>query len=558
MYPGDGNRQRDLIERLARASYWALDKTHRLVGRLLVGFGASLGHVLSPLPWSCRFAIMSAAMAVVAVYLAVFGETWLISAAELEADHVAILHKTGLMASFRGFSHVAVVVGLIQIPASLASFVRSRGALRLLKTTGSAFAAVWLFLLVYLVRIPGALYAADTKVFDEYDRNYLWIAGGWLWLPVALLAALFILCVALRSARDFYACPVVEGGPEPLGDRLARRLRAKGDDPRFTTSSYWSLFAHVFALFLLPWLLRGCGMEKAYAIPKGSGNPVVQFVKVKKIKKKKKKKRLVLNMDSPIIFYRPDLDDTEVLKEVEQETEDTYVATSLKTGKLGKGGGTKGGWPSGMENAKIRFIRLEYRGGDWDQDMGVGSDHNLLVQLHKITGFNIAPNTEHIAIQRLRKFPKRRAPPFVFITGSGGLSVSRKDIRTIRWYCLEEGGMLFADNGGGNFNGSFRALVRRAFPDLKWVDIASDDVIFRMPFVFPNGAPPLWHHSGFRALGLKHNGRWIVFYHQGDLNDGWKTGHSGLSEGQATQAYKVGINVINYAFNQYTAIHFGE
>ena len=61
---------------------------------------------------------------------------------------------------------------------------------------------------------------------------------------------------------------------------------------------------------------------------------------------------------------------------------------------------------------------------------------------------------------------------------------------------------------------------------------ANDDIIYRQPFVFPNGAPRLWHHSGNRALGLKHNGRWVVFYHQGDIYDAWKTGHSGASENQ--------------------------
>ena len=551
------HRKKPLAERLIDATYGALTLAHRLVARALTLTGRALSRVLSVFPWSCRFGVMSTVMAILAVHLGVGGADWLRSAAEFDGGHMRVLRNAGLVSSFEAFSSVATFIGLVQIAGALVSFVRARFAMRVLKVTGSAFAAMWLFLFYYVYRAPSLLFALDAKNFDELDRNYLWIAGFWLWLPVAALAGLFLLGVALKSAQRFYRVPEPSDGREPLGDRIATHLKAEGPDPRFTTSSYWSVMTHVFVLFLLPIILRGCGWEKAYAIPKGSGNPVVQFVKVKKIKKKKKKK-IVLNMNSPIIFYRPKLDDTEVLKEVEQETLDQYVATSLKSGKLGKGGGTKGGWPNGMENARVRFIRLEYSGGDWDQDMGVGSDHNLLVQLHKITGFNIAPNTEHLAIPRLRRFPRHRAPPFVFVTGAGRISVSRNDIRTLRWYCLEEGGMLFADNGGGSFNSSFRNLCRRAFPDKRWIDIASDDIIYRQPFVFPNGAPPLWHHSGYRALGLKHNGRWIVFYHQGDLNDGWKTGHSGLTEGQAQQSYKMGINVINYAFNQYQAIHFGD
>jgi hypothetical protein len=158
----------------------------------------------------------------------------------------------------------------------------------------------------------------------------------------------------------------------------------------------------------------------------------------------------------------------------------------------------------------------------------------------------------------LRRFPGKRAPPFVYITGSGNVNASNEDVRALRWYCTEESGMVFADNGGGNFNASFRALMKRAFPELEWVDIANDDVIYKQPFIFPNGAPPLWHHSGSRALGMKFSGRWVAFYHQGDMKDAWKTGHSGATDAQANMAYQLGINVMNYAFNQYMSAHFGQ
>jgi hypothetical protein len=59
-------------------------------------------------------------------------------------------------------------------------------------------------------------------------------------------------------------------------------------------------------------------------------------------------------------------------------------------------------------------------------------------------------------------------------------------------------------------------------------------------------------------MGIKHNSRWIVFYHQGDINDAWKAGGSGASEEIREQAFKMGINVINYAFTQYLSQHFGE
>jgi hypothetical protein len=246
--------------------------------------------------------------------------------------------------------------------------------------------------------------------------------------------------------------------------------------------------------------------------------------------------------------------DDERMKELDKETEDQYEATNL-AGKPSKKGG-KPGWPEGMEDARVRFIRLKYKGGDWDQNMGKGSDYNLLLKFRELTDFKIADNTEAIEISDLKRFSKHKSPPFVYITGQGNISLSQKDIKTLRWYLTDEGGMLFADNGGGNFNSSIRSVIRRVFPERQFIDIANDDIIYQTPYYFPDGAPRLFHHSGDRALGINYNGRWAVFYHQGDINDAWQTGHSGVSEALSSQAYKLGVNIINYAFNTYMSLHY--
>ena len=191
--------------------------------------------------------------------------------------------------------------------------------------------------------------------------------------------------------------------------------------------------------------------------------------------------------------------------------------------------------PGGMVDGKIRFIRLRYGGGDWDQDMGRGADYNLLLRFHEITRFKIADNTEFIDIHRLRRFPTDRAPPLVFMTGKGRISASSDEVKTLRWYCLEEGGCLFIDNGGGVFHSAVVGLLKRVFPGKSLSDVANDDPIFQQPFRFPNGAPPFWHHAGNRASGIRHNGRWVVFYHPGDVNDAWKTGHADAPPAVAEQ-----------------------
>jgi hypothetical protein len=543
-----------LNARVVSITWWLVGTLHRWVARVLGGVGWLLGHAVRPFPWSCRLAFLSALLGLVAVYLGTHGTDWLLNAADFLPEEMVTLAENGIIKSLHVLGVLSFGVGLVLLLCVLAAFVRHWMSLVLLKVGATGFAVIWGYLLMLVVRAPALLHVTDADNFDKYTRNEYWMVGVWAWVPAAIPAVAFLVCLVLRPVTAFYTGRARER--ETLGDRIVRDLRTHGGDPRFRSSSYWSAFLHISTLFAIPMLMRGCGMERAYGIPKGSGEQVVQLVKIRRIKKKKKE-QFVLNMDSPIIFYRPEIDESEIMKEVDKETLDTYVASSLK-GKLGKGGKGKGGWPHGMENARVRFIRLEYRGGDWDQDMGVGADYNLLIMFQKYTGFKIAENTEHLAIGRLRRFPKHRGPPFVFITGAKGISVTRREIQTLRWYCLEEGGLIFADNGGGYFNNSFRSLMRRVFPDAEWVDIASDDILFQQPYLFPNGAPPLWHHSGNRMLGLKHQGRWVVVYHQGDLNDAWKTGHSGVSKGQAIQAYKLGVNVINYAFNQYMNIHYGD
>ena len=522
------------------------------VSSALRAAGAAAARLASLLPWSARLAVLFALAAGISLCLALFGDAAFLAAAEFENEHIETLRKAGILKVLAGASLWAFAMAAIQAAAAGIALLRKRFAFIALRVAAGVFAAFWIYYLIVLFRIPSVLYEADPELFAREDRNAFCLIEAIVWLPAAVLAGGLLLCLSLRSVKEFYLRAAA--GRELIGDRLLRSLSAGGQEGPFRASVYWAGFLHVFVIFLVPLaalLVRGCE-EEPYGIPQGSGAEMVRVIQVKRIKKPKD--RFVLNMNSPIIFYHPDIEDSRILEQLDKETLDTYVASSLKMGKTGSG--KTGGWPKGMKDAVVRFIRLEYDGGDWDQDMGKEADYNFLLQFHKLTGFKIAKRTEHIKVRQLRKFPKHRAPPFVFITGRGGIGVSRSDVKTLRWYCLQEGGMIFADNGGGHFNHSFRNLMRRAFPDLQWVDIPNDDFIYRRPYLFANGAPPLWHHSGYRAMGLKHNGRWIVFYHPGDINDAWKTGHSGTSRSIAMSAYKLGINVVYYAFSQYYAMHY--
>lgn len=464
----------------------------------------------------------------------------------LPAGSVDVLFQSILV-----LSRILIVV----LPlAALTAFVRRRFAHVALKAGAAGFLLLTIFLWQVVIQVPSLLNSANAEVYPNAVRNELWVAGGWRVAPWLVFALVLIVTLARRPLVSFYG-----GNPDSArwADRLWANVRTHGADPGFRKTLYMSSGLHFFLIFILPFLLfwAGCN-ELPYGIPLGSGTPTIETVKIRKVKKKPEKK-YVLNMNTAVSFYVPKIEDSAVLEELDKETENTYEAQAL--GKLGAGGGKTGGWPNGMKNSRVRFIRLEYDGGDWDQDMGYGADYNILLKFRELTGFDIASETESRPIAQLKRFPKNRAPPFVYLTGGlrGTMNISQTEVKILREYCLDMGGLLFVDNGGGRFDPQFRGLAKRVFPDLRLVEIAKDDVIFQQPFLFPAGAPALWHHSGNNAMGIKYKGRWVVFYHQGDINDAWKTGHSGATPGVAMQAYKLGVNVINYAFNQYMFINFG-
>ena len=206
-------------------------------------------------------------------------------------------------------------------------------------------------------------------------------------------------------------------------------------------------------------------------------------------------------------------------------------------------------WPPSLRDGQARLVRLKYAGGDWDQDMGKKGDRNLLLWYREVTGFAVAEQTEAVSAGELKGMQGAALPPFVLVTGRGRVDLDDAETAALREYCIDKGGMVVADNGGGTFDKSFRATVKRLFPDSPLVDIPVDDVLFRQPFQLPNGAPPLWHHSGTRAQGIRVGERWAVFYHQGDLLDAWKDGHSGASEEIANMAYRMGFNLLHYAYS---------
>jgi len=207
-------------------------------------------------------------------------------------------------------------------------------------------------------------------------------------------------------------------------------------------------------------------------------------------------------------------------------------------------GATVGGW--------VRFMRIRHNGEDWDLNLGPDDDRHMLVEFYKRMKIPVARKCEAVTIEKLSKFPRKFSPPFVYITGKQAFSIKRFEAAILRDYLLGRGGFIIGDSPGGDFSKSFKRMVHQVLGrDYKWEDIPDDDEIYRCHYKMAKGAPALWHHDGTRALGIKGDGRWIVFYHAGHMSDAWKKGHSGASKEDAEAAYQLGTNLIHYAFVKY-------
>jgi len=273
-------------------------------------------------------------------------------------------------------------------------------------------------------------------------------------------------------------------------------------------------------------------------MPQGGGEQKqVQQVVVQKVIKKK----FVINPFSAVIFNPPPIDQVKL-----QLTELTKHAYTVGYGK-GKGAGFSGGTNRGM----VRFIRLEYSGGDWDQDFGIGADLNLLLEYGIRTRHKVAKKTESRKIAQLRNFPVGKSPPMLYITGQRNIHLSKKDIEILREYLTVKQGMLFADNGGSSkWHGQFFNLMKQVLPTVRPVRVPLDHAVHQVPYIIPF-LPYVAPHGGKDAFGWVVDSRLVAYYHPGDIGDAWADGHAGVKPEIAELCYQLGTNVIFYAHAEY-------
>jgi hypothetical protein len=196
--------------------------------------------------------------------------------------------------------------------------------------------------------------------------------------------------------------------------------------------------------------------------------------------------------------------------------------------------------PAGVSLARLRYGG----GGDWYSNPS--SIPNLMRAIATRTTVPVSSFTERkvgILDERLFDYP------FLYMNGHGVVRFTPAEVERLRTYLLT-GGFLFADDNYG-MDKSFRAEIRKVFPDKPLIHVPYDHPIYHSFYDLPKGPPKVHEHDGLPAqgLGIVHEGRLVVFYtYQSDIGDGIEDAHvhhdpSGVRE----QAMKMAINVVIYA-----------
>ncbi len=311
------------------------------------------------------------------------------------------------------------------------------------------------------------------------------------------------------------------------------------DSSRKLDQSLWTfvLYTVLFVvLMLLMTNLPGC--RELYEMPAGGGEQAQrQKIKIEKVVKKK----IVINPFSSIIFNPPPIEDIKL--QFQELTKHAY--------QVGYGQGEGSGFSGGTNRGQVRFIRLEYQGGDWDQDFSGSSDVNMLMEYGIRTGHKVAKKPESRKIAQLKNFPRGKSPPFLYITGQRNLIVSDSEVEILGEYLTDKHGMLFADNGGSaGWGQQFFRLMQRIYPKVKPIRVPLDHPIHTTPNPIPF-LPYVAPHGGKDAWGWVVDGRLVAYYHPGDIGDAWADDHAKVKREIWEYCYQLGVNVIFYAHVEY-------
>lgn len=197
--------------------------------------------------------------------------------------------------------------------------------------------------------------------------------------------------------------------------------------------------------------------------------------------------------------------------------------------------------------SEVQIALLKYRGGgDWYANPT--SLPNLVRFTNEQLGTHIRSEIATVEVGS----PQLYNYPFVHMTGHGNVLFDAQEAQNLRNYLIS-GGFLHIDDNYG-IDPFVRSQMKKAFPELDFIELPSTHQIFNQRFTFPNGLPKIHEHDGkpAQAFGLFWEGRMICLYtYESDLGDGWEDQAVHNNSDQTRQkALQMGANLLQYVFTQ--------
>ncbi len=324
----------NLLEKI----YDGIERGHLWLSATCLRTATRLWHWQGRRKLTIRFAVGFAGLTCLSLWCAHQTGGAYVAARGFDGSLVRYLERAGHLAMGERISLACGIAAALCALATLASAIRRPFFFRIMQLAWAAFAATAVYAFFWIMNVGPTLVAADHKAFDSSMRNELWMGVLFWSLAVAVWAVALLLALIQKRVRSAYGLST-EPVAKDFGPRAVEGLKTTKGDRRWKSSLYYALTIFVFLLFG-PYLLFMWGWEDPYTLPKGGGEQAVEVVTVKK-KPKKKPKKLTVNPWSPYILERMNIDEVETVKELEEETRDTYVAqNSAKSGR--KGGKGKG------------------------------------------------------------------------------------------------------------------------------------------------------------------------------------------------------------------------
>ncbi len=193
---------------------------------------------------------------------------------------------------------------------------------------------------------------------------------------------------------------------------------------------------------------------------------------------------------------------------------------------------------------RLAIARLQYDGGgDWYANPS--SIPNLLAAIAERTALPVERVEAKVRLTDSALFDF----PFLHVTGHGAIKLSDVEVVRLREY-LTRGGFLHVDDNYG-LDESFRAEIKRVFPDRPLVEVPYRHPIYHLVYEFPSGPPKVHEHDGKPAqgFGIFIGNRLAVYYtFSADLGNGWEdVGTYPDPPALHEQAIRMGVNLFTYA-----------